>query len=111
MGGGSDCTVSCHPTDLHHNQYVRCGLGLIHLGNGFLERRGEEWSGVEWRGEERERERERESRTQGVTSTIQVMPSVTVAMKSYLGRFLGNDREEGVTAEINKCAECDSCEA
>ncbi len=48
---------------------------------------------------------------QGMTSTIQVMPSVTVAMKSYLGRFLRNEGEEGVTAEINKCAECDSHEA
>ncbi len=48
---------------------------------------------------------------QGVTSTIQVMPSVTVAMKSYLGHFWGNDMEEGVTAENNKCAECDSCKA
>ncbi len=48
---------------------------------------------------------------QGVTSTIQVMPSVTVAMKSYLGHFWGNDGEEGVTAEINTCAECDSREA
>jgi hypothetical protein len=46
----------------------------------------------------------------GVTSTIQVMPSVTVAMKSYLGRDSGNDGEEGMTAEINKCAECDSRE-
>jgi hypothetical protein len=36
------------------------------------------------------------------------MPSVTVAMKSYLGRDSENDRGEGVTAEINKCAECDS---
>ncbi len=43
-----------------------------------------------------------------MTSKIQVMPSVTVAMKSYLGRDLENGREEGVTAEINKCAECDS---
>ncbi len=43
-----------------------------------------------------------------MTSKIQVMPSVTVAMKSYLGRDSGNDREEDVTAEINKCAECDS---
>ncbi len=43
-----------------------------------------------------------------MTSKIQVMPSVTVAMKSYLGRDSGNDGEEGVTAEINKCAECDS---
>ncbi len=76
-----------------------------------------------------------------MTSKIQVMPSVTVAMKSYLGRDSGNDWEEGVTseltnvpsvtvtinsyperdsrndweegvtAEINKCAECDSREA
>ncbi len=46
-----------------------------------------------------------------MTSTIQVMPSVTVAMKSYLGRLSGNDGEEGVTAKINKCAECDSHEA
>jgi hypothetical protein len=70
-----------------------------------------------------------------VTSKIQVMPSVTVAMKSYLGHDSGNDGEEGVitnvpsvtvtiksyperdsendgeegvTAEINKCAKCDS---
>ncbi len=31
-----------------------------------------------------------------------------MVMKSYLGRDLGNGREENVTAEINKCAECDS---
>ncbi len=43
-----------------------------------------------------------------MTSKIQVMPSVTVAMKSYLGRDSGNHGEEGVTSEINKCAECDS---
>jgi hypothetical protein len=43
-----------------------------------------------------------------VTSKIQVIPSVTVEMKSYLGHDSGNDREEGVTTEINKCAECDS---
>jgi hypothetical protein len=43
-----------------------------------------------------------------VTSKIQVMSSVTVAMKSYLGHDSGNDREEGVTSEIEKCAECDS---
>ncbi len=36
------------------------------------------------------------------------MPNVLVAMKSYLGRDSGNDGEEGVTPEINKCAECDS---
>ncbi len=43
-----------------------------------------------------------------MTSKIQVMPSVIVAMKSYLGRDSGNDREEGVTSEIIKCAKCDS---
>ncbi len=46
-----------------------------------------------------------------MTSKIQVMPSVKVAMKNYLGRDSGKDGEEGVTTEINKCAECDSCEA
>ncbi len=46
-----------------------------------------------------------------MTSKIQVMPSVTVAMKSYLERDSGKDGEEGVTAKINKCAECDSCKA
>ncbi len=46
-----------------------------------------------------------------MTSKIQVMPSVTVAMKSYLRRDSGKDGEKGVTAEINKCAECDSHEA
>ncbi len=30
---------------------------------------------------------------------------------SDLGHYLGNDGEEGVTAEINKCAECDSRKA
>ncbi len=40
-----------------------------------------------------------------MTSKIQVMLSVTVAMKSYLRRDLGKYGEEGVTAEINKCAE------
>ncbi len=43
-----------------------------------------------------------------MTSEIQVMPSVTVAMTSYLGRDSGNGREEGVTGEINKCAKSDS---
>ncbi len=43
-----------------------------------------------------------------MTSKIQVMPSVTVAMDSYLGRDSGNDGEEGATSEINKCVECDS---
>jgi hypothetical protein len=62
-GGDGNCTVSCHQTSLHHNQYGRCGLGLVHLGNGF--RRGEERRGEERRGEERggEREREREQNT------------------------------------------------
>ncbi len=36
------------------------------------------------------------------------MPSVTVTIKSYPEPDLGNDREEGVTTEINKCAKCDS---
>ncbi len=43
-----------------------------------------------------------------MTSKIQVLPIVTVAMKSYLGRDSGNDGKEGVTAKINKCAKCDS---
>ncbi len=43
-----------------------------------------------------------------MTSKIQVMWSVTVAMKSYLGRDSENDEEEGVNSEINKCAKCDS---
>ncbi len=43
-----------------------------------------------------------------MTSKIQVMPSVTVVVKSYLERDLGNDGEEGVTAKINKCVKCDS---
>ncbi len=43
-----------------------------------------------------------------MTSKIKFMPSVTVAMKSYLGCDSGNDGEEGVTSEIDKCAECDS---
>ncbi len=43
-----------------------------------------------------------------MTPKIQVMPSVTMAMKNYLGRDSGNDGEEGVTSELNKCAECDS---
>ena len=45
-----------------------------------------------------------------MTSKIQVMLSVTVAMKSYLGRDSEKYGEEGVTAEINKCAKYDSCE-
>ncbi len=31
-----------------------------------------------------------------------------MTIKSYPEHDLGNDGEEGVTAEINKCAECDS---
>jgi hypothetical protein len=31
---------------------------------------------------------------------------VTVRIKSYPQRDLENDREEGVTADINKCNEC-----
>ncbi len=46
-----------------------------------------------------------------MTSKEQVMPSVTVAMKSYLGHDSGKDGEEGVTTEIYKCAKCDSREA
>ncbi len=36
------------------------------------------------------------------------MPSVTVMIKSYPEHDSRNDGEESVTAEINKCAECDS---
>jgi hypothetical protein len=36
------------------------------------------------------------------------VPSVTVMIKSYPEHDSGNDGEEGVTTEINKCAECDS---
>ncbi len=36
------------------------------------------------------------------------MPSVTVTLKSYPEHDSGIDGEEGVTAEIKKCAECDS---
>ncbi len=36
------------------------------------------------------------------------MPSVTVAMKIYVGRDSENGGEEGVTTEINKYAKCDS---
>ncbi len=45
-----------------------------------------------------------------MTSKIQGMPSVTVLMESYLGRDSEKNGEEGVTAEINKCAKCDSRE-
>ncbi len=37
--------------------------------------------------------------------------SAGAPMKSYLGCDSGKHGEEGVTAEINKCAECDSREA
>jgi hypothetical protein len=33
--------------------------------------------------------------------------SMTIRIKSYPQRDLENDREEGVTADINKCNECD----
>ncbi len=36
------------------------------------------------------------------------MPSVTVMIKGYPEHDSGNDGEEGVTAEINKRAKCDS---
>jgi hypothetical protein len=36
------------------------------------------------------------------------MPSVTVRIIGYPERDSGNDRKEGVTAENNKCDECDS---
>ncbi len=35
------------------------------------------------------------------------MPCVIGTIKSYIGRHLGHGREEGVTAKIKKCAECD----
>ncbi len=35
------------------------------------------------------------------------VPSVTVTMKSYPKHDSGNDREEGVTTEINKQTQCD----
>ncbi len=36
--------------------------------------------------------------------------SVTIRIKSYPQQDLENDREEGVTADINKCNECDGDE-
>jgi hypothetical protein len=36
--------------------------------------------------------------------------SVTIRIKSYPKRDLENDREEGVTADINKCNKCDGDE-
>ncbi len=30
-----------------------------------------------------------------------------VTIKSYIGRDLGNEGEEGVTSKIKKCAKCD----
>ncbi len=35
---------------------------------------------------------------------------MTIRIKSYPQRDLENDREEGVTADINKCNECDGDE-
>ena len=35
---------------------------------------------------------------------------MTIRIKSYPQRDSENDREEGVTADINKCNECDSDE-
>ncbi len=32
---------------------------------------------------------------------------VTVMIKSYIGRDLGNVGEEGMTSKIKKCAKCD----
>ena len=45
---------------------------------------------------------------ESVTLKLTNVPSVTVMVKNYLGVVLGKYGEEGVTAEINKCAECDS---
>ncbi len=36
------------------------------------------------------------------------MMTMTVEMKSCIGRDSGHDGDEGVTAGIKKCAECDS---
>ncbi len=36
--------------------------------------------------------------------------SVTIRIKSYPQRDLENDREEGVTTDINKCNKCDGGE-
>ena len=35
------------------------------------------------------------------------VPCVIVTIKSYIGRDLGNEGEEGVTSKIKKCAKCD----
>jgi hypothetical protein len=35
------------------------------------------------------------------------VPCVMVTIKSYIGRDLGNEGEEGVTSKIKKCAKCD----
>ncbi len=45
---------------------------------------------------------------EGVTGEINKCASVTVTIKSYRERDSGNDGEEVVTSEINKYAECDS---
>ncbi len=34
--------------------------------------------------------------------------TMTVEMKSYIGHESGHDGDEGVTAGINECAECNS---
>jgi hypothetical protein len=39
--------------------------------------------------------------------TLTNVPCVIVIIKSYIGRGLGNEGEEGVTSKIMKCAECD----
>ena len=36
------------------------------------------------------------------------MMMMTVEMKSYIGHESGHDGDQGVTAGISKCAECDS---
>jgi hypothetical protein len=36
------------------------------------------------------------------------MMTMTVEMKSYIGRESGQDGDKGVTAGISKCADCDS---
>ncbi len=35
------------------------------------------------------------------------VPCVIVTIKSYIGRDLENEGEEGVTSKIKKCAKCD----
>jgi hypothetical protein len=45
---------------------------------------------------------------ESVTLKLTNVPSVTVTIKNYPERDSGNDGEEGVTTEINKFAKCDS---